>query len=329
MKGFLIKTVAFITLFITVYVFFVDKLSQGYVDEYYNKLTQKSGGLILGISTASEGLSPSIIENKLKAHGYDTPIINFALDGTQSRYGDVYFKSVKKKLEQSNSLKNGIFIIAVSPGSFAKQTGVNDEDIYNLDKKGVLGKIENLTSAPNYDYIINTYGMPLYNTLHTEAQWKHHISHSNGWNEIKIEIDSDTIADKDMEFWKSHTIRYYKRSIEKQTISDYRITGFIKILAYLKTKGDVFLVRIPADKEIMDIEQAFWPSFNTTFDSIAKSYNVPFFNYSKNYSNFKTYDGLHFESKSAIMFTKRVSEDINNALKNNKHTNALIAVTKN
>lgn len=313
MKRFLIKIALFIIALLSFYILFVHKLSEDHVDEFYNKFTQEASGLILGISKASKGINPEIIETKLDELHYDTPIINFALNVANSQYGDAYFEAIKKKLNPI--AKKKLFIISVSPGSFATPKSYNDEDIIKHDKKTIVGKVTNVKSKPNYNYIIKTYDKPLYNALHKYDQWSHHKTHNNGWLEIRLATETDTFNDSRIKEWKSHVKKYFEENMKKQKVSNYRIISFIKILSFLKNKGDVFLVSIPEDQSIMNIEQAFWPNFESTIDSIAKQYNVPFFNYSHLVDTFKTYDGLHFDSNGAKEFSSLLSDDIKKYLK--------------
>ena len=317
MKNFFFKTIIFCIILASTYAFFVNKLSKDYVDPYYNKFTQEAGGLILGLSRASEGISPEVIEEELDSGPFEKPMINFAMNVVQSSYGEIYLNGIKKKLKPNS--KKGLFIVSVSPGSFTALSGMSDENIIDMDKEGIIGKIDNFTSAPNYSYIVNTYSQPLYNTLHDFDKWDHYNSHSNGWNEITQNGKTNNIKEADISYWKSLTIRYYKRRIKKEQLSNYRLNYFIDIIKYLKTVGNVFIVRLPADNDIIQIENDLWKNFDKQFDSISKNHDVKYLNYSTLGSHYKTYDGSHMLSNSAKKFTKLLSRDIkNNLAKNNR-----------
>ncbi|NJX15875.1 hypothetical protein [Tamlana crocina] len=313
MKRFLIKLSLFTLSLICVYGFLVNKLSEDYVDIYYKKFTQKASGLIIGISKASKGINPAIIEKKLKDLNYDTPIINFALNVNNSPFGEVYFEAIKKKLNPKQN--NQLFIIAVSPGAFAAPQKMNPEDIYKMDKnRTILGKVSQVAANPNYNYVLNTYEQPLYNALHPYEKWTFNEIHDNGWLEIMPVAKKDTIRESDTKFWKSNILRLFRDQLGFQEVSSYRIDSFTKILAYLKSKGDTFIVRIPEDQEFYDLEHKFWPTFERDMDSISNQHDIPFLNYSNLIGHFKTYDGLHLDSTGATEFTKMFSEDIYNYL---------------
>lgn len=313
---FIFKITLFCLLLIATYLFFVDKLSKGYVDQYYQKFTHESGSLILGLSRADQNIVPQVLETELSDLNFNMPITNFAINLDHSAYGNLYLQGIKQKL--TPKLNNGLFILSVTPGAFAAPIKMDDEAIFNMDKKGVIGKTTNLKQNPNYNYIINNYANPLYNGIINLNSWKHHIAHGNGWNEFVLVSHLDTLKQKDMLFWKAQTIKYYRKKNELLEISKYRINGFVNTIEYLKTRGKVFLVRLPADTDFIDFENSNWPNFNQEIDSIAKQHNVPFFNYTLQDTNYITYDGSHMLSKSAKAFTKQLSSDIKSVLSKNK-----------
>lgn len=313
---FIFKISLFCLLLIGTYLFFVDKLSKGYVDQYYHKFTQESGSLILGLSRADQGIAPQILEEKLSDLEYDMPITNFAINLDHSAYGKLYLQGIKEKLNPQ--LKNGLFILTVSTGAFTTPLKMKDDAVFNMDKKGVIGKTTNLKHNPNYDYIINNYAQPLYNGVINLNSWSHHIAHDNGWNEFTLVSHLDTLKHDDMQFWKTQTLKYLKKKNKLLEISKHRIDGFIGTVEYLKTRGEVFVVRLPADADFIDFENSNWPTFNQKIDSIAKQHNVPFLNYTLQDTNYKTYDGSHMLSQSAKAFTKQLSLDIKKISSKNK-----------
>ncbi|WP_299553226.1 hypothetical protein [Seonamhaeicola sp.] len=314
MKLFLTKIVVYIVLLAGVYFLLVDRLSDDYVDIYYNKFTQKAGGLIIGISKASKGINPEIIENDLRSINYDTPIINFALNVGNSQYGDVYFNSIQKKLKKTS--KKQLFILSVSPGSFSAPINMPVEDIIKMDEKTIIGKVDWVDNEPNYNYIINTYDQPLYNALHKHEKWEHYNVHKNGWLEIKLKKSQlDTRNNGDIAHWKSGVLDFFKEKTNSSERSEYRIQSFIKLVKFLKPRGDVFMVKIPEDKEFKEIENHICPNFETEMDSISRALGVTFLNYSHLTDKFTTYDGLHLESSGAKKFTKMLCEDMLSHLK--------------
>lgn len=313
MKRFFIKLALFTISLICVYGFLVNKLSEDYVDIYYKKFTQKASGLIVGVSTANRGINPAIIEEKLNELNYDTPIVNFALDVSNSSFGEVYLEAIKKKIKPKESKQ--LFIISVTPAAFAAPANMASEDILNIDKNHtILGKVSQVDINPNYNYILNTYEQPLYNALHPYEKWNFFTVHDNGWLEITLVTGKDTISNSDIKHWKSKNLEFSAKKLAMQEVSEYRVESFIKMLKFLGTRGNVFIVRIPEDEEFMNLEKEFWPDFEERMYDLAQKHNIPFLNYSNLNDRFKTYDGLHFDSTGATEFTKMLSEDIYNYL---------------
>ncbi len=310
LKKFILYLVLYFAIFAGIYLFFVDKLANGLVDQYYNKFTQEAGSLIIGLSRADQGISPYVLDEELDGFEFDRSITNFAINAHQSKFGEVYLNAIQKKLTNKHK-KNGFFIVSINPSSFSVPKTLNEDKVYENDKEWIIGKIENFTSTPNYDYIINTYPQPLYSgLLRATRDDDHHKIHTNGWTEIKLIGKNDTIKDNDISIWKNKNLEILKKNIAKERISKYRINEFVKTLNYLKTIGKVILVRIPSDIDILKIENESWPNFNTQFDSIANKYNIPYLNYSNQSDKYKTYDGSHLESESAEKFTRMLSLEI-------------------
>jgi len=297
------------------YLMFMYFLSNKFVDETYPKLTQEAGGLILGLSRANYGISPEILEEELEPFNFKTPLINFAIDHELSPYGDVYLNSIKQKIK-SNSTAHGLFILSVTPGSFTVLKNLADDAILEFDGEKVLGKLYNFTQSPNYDYIRNCYPLSLYNAIYPTNKWQHLEVHSNGWNEMKLKTATETVSTDDLKFWKEQSFLYYEKSLKSERKSMKRIRSFVETIAFLKEKGQVFIVRLPMDDDILLLENKTWTNFNHVMDSIAKKEQVGYFDYTQKDLDFTTFDGSHLESFSAQNFTKLLSHDIKNYIKN-------------
>ena len=269
-----LKSLLLFVLFAGLYLYLVDRLSHQYVDPYYPKFTQEAGSLILGVSRSGEDIDPAVVEPTLAESGIALPLINFALFKYQSPYGEVYLEAVKKKL--LNQKEPGIFILSVSVGCFAAPNGMSDEEILEMDQKMTIGKLKNFTSFPNYDYIISSYERPLYHAIF-QYQFENQISHPNGWNEVVLETPSFTIQESHMKSYKEFNKREYGRIAEEEHISEYRINSFKNTIDYLKERGKVFIVALPADIEMMDLENELWPELTAVISDIAKKKAVPFF----------------------------------------------------
>ncbi len=311
MWRFISKILGLLLVFAASYYFLVDRLSHRYVDPYYPKFTQEAGSLILGISRAGEDINPSVLEKTLGSNNIKLPIINFALFKYQSPYGDIYLEGIQKKL--INQDKPGIFILSATPGNFSAPKNMTAEDILDMDKKMTMGKIKNFTTYPNYNYIINCYEQPLYNALFPHP-FENQIAHTNGWNEIVLETPSFSITKENMKYYKSFNEREYARIAKNEAIAEYRIDSFRKIISYLKTRGQVFIVFLPAHEDILAIEHEFWPDLKGTIVDIAKNQGVAYLDYNSSQEDYLFYDGSHMESESANRFSRILSQDIKSLL---------------
>ncbi|MCB0373552.1 MAG: hypothetical protein KDD31_11120 [Muricauda sp.] len=311
MRIFILKIVVFCTLLASAYLLMVHKLSEGYVDMYYPKFTQKAGSLVIGLSRADEGIDPETILNNLPEKS-DQSLVNFA--SNQNYYGKVYMDAIKEKLD--DSAENRFFILSISPGSFTAPKGFGTKGIEAMDTKTPIGKTFDFTSNPNYSYIMNCYGSGLYNAFLDVDSADNLTSHDNGWNEISLKSNTFTIT-KDLMFdWKRQNLAYFERRLPKEEVKTYRLEWFGKTIEYLKNKGTVFLVRMPADEEIVSFENEHLPTFNAMVDSVAKVYKVPYLDYSESRPGFGTYDGSHLYSETAKEFSTILAKDMSPFLNN-------------
>lgn len=305
MRYFILKLILFCVLLASAYAFMVNRLSEGYVDMYYPKYTQDAGSLVIGLSRADQGIAPKTVSENLDRK-IDLPLVNFAAN--QYYYGEVYLEAIKKKLKKGNH--KGMFILSVSPGSFTAPIGFGAEGIKKMDEKAAIGKTEDFSSDPNYSYIINCYGQGLYHALFTQRAPGNVITHNNGWNEVLVSGNDFTLSDALKLDWKRQNIAYFQRRLPKEETKSYRWEWFGRTIEYLKDKGQVVLVRMPADKEIIDFENENSPNFRKSMDSITKIHQIPYLDYSINTQDYETYDGSHLHSESAIQFSTQLAKDM-------------------
>ncbi|WP_010517365.1 hypothetical protein [Croceivirga radicis] len=305
MRYFILKLILFFTLFAMAYAFMVNKLSEGYVDMYYPKYTQDAGSLVIGLSRADQGIDPKTVADNINQE-INLPLVNFAAN--QYYYGEVYLEAIKKKFSKKKD--NGLFILSVSPGSFTAPIGFGAEGIKKMDEKAAIGKSEDFNSNPNYSYIINCYGQGLYHALFAQRAPGNVITHNNGWNEVLVSGSDFTLSDALKMDWKRQNLAYFQRRLPKEETKSYRLEWFGRTIEYLKDKGQVLLVRMPADKEIIDFENENSPNFRKSMDSITKIHQIPYLDYSENTSGYETYDGSHLHSESAIQFSTQLAKDM-------------------
>jgi len=313
MKVFLTKIILLALILIGVYAFFVHKLAQGPVDDYYFKFTQESQSIVLGLSRAYSGISPSEFDTEISKYGPYAPLTNFALEKFQSPFGETYLNAVKAKIQKKD--KPIISLVCVSPGSLTAPVDMDNNQIQESDKKSKLGKVSDYTSYPNYSYIIENYGGALYNALLPEPKNNGQIIvHRNGWREFKLNSKAYDVNEKDIEFNKSFVIKLHKELENTEQKSHYRVQSLINTIDFLQSKGKVFIIRMPADHDIITLENQHWTGFDSFIDSISAAKRTHYLNYSTSEHSFQTYDGSHLHSKSAKEFSRILANDIGNIL---------------
>lgn len=310
MKRFLLKIATLSALVLGLYFLHIHILAQGFVDMYYPKFEGEAGSLVLGISREHMGISPAILEADIGAEEFEGPLLNFAFEKTQSPYGEVYLKAIKKKLKPG--VKNGLFILGVTPGGFMVPNWLKEGKILAYDEDIMkIANVQSLTVSPNYEYIYRYYGESLYNVYDAQRQNKiFRRYHRDGWNEFRTAIENNAVTREDIENWTSEGVKGARYIKNTERISQYRIEGLRQIIKYLKSKGEVVLVRSPVDTQFVEIENDFWPDFDEQMNTLATGLNVPYLNYATGDYAFKTMDGSHLLGEGAIGFSHLLGRDI-------------------
>jgi hypothetical protein len=312
MKRFLLKISLLSTLMLGLYIFHIHQLSQGFVDMYYPKFEREAGSLILGISREHMGISPAILQAGIGSEKFEGPLLNFAFEKTQSPYGEVYLSAIKKKLKPG--VKNGLFILGVTPGGFMVPSWLEENDIKAYDENIMkVANVYSVSASPNYEYIFKFYGASLYTVYDDSRENKiFRRYHQDGWNEFRTEIENKKVTPRDIDEWTLEGVmgaRYIKNT---ERISEYRIEGLHRIAEYLKTRGRVIFVRTPIDTQFIEIEDDFWPDFNDRMNALADHLDISYLNYATPGHAFQTIDGSHLLGEGAIGFSTLLGKDIKN-----------------
>lgn len=307
LKTLILKIIILTSLLIVTYIGAVYNIVQGPVDSYYSKFTHKSGSLVVGLSRAIFGVVPSVIEEEL-GDKINKPVLNFAFDRIQSPYGNVLLNGIKRKIDTTSN--NGLFILSVSPASFFISKTIKDNGISDLDEQLGMDKMSDLNSHPNYQYIRRYYSEPLYKGFYN-AKSKIKKPHPDGWLEFQSTLgDSYSVTENQVKFWSEQTYTGYKIVAKNGMKSKYRIAKFIETINFLENYGTVLLVRLPIDKEVIELENSLWPTFNNEMKLIANQNQAKYVNYTVTEKKYKTFDGSHLFGSSAKEFTKTLCDDI-------------------
>jgi len=308
LTAFIFKLMGLLTILLALYFccsyFIIDR----YVDRYYHKFRYPAGSMVVGLSRSNFGISPEVLNQEFGNDEIAKPVLNFSFELYRSPYGSVYKKDIENKIVEGT--KNGVFIVSVSPGSFLIPINSNDSDIDKLDEDTMLGKMDYVNVDPNFEYMVKCYANPLYKGIVFWPKNDMVVTHDNGWVEFREGTPTYEITDEMVNKWSRETLMSYKKILEGQKISMTRLKAFEDTVLMLKEYGKVYVVRTPVLKDVLDFETEYWPEMNSLIDSITNKVNVPYWDYTKEHSNYTYYDGSHLFSESAEKFTRQLAADI-------------------
>lgn len=299
MKKFLIKIVPYFVAVLIVFVIFGSYADGNTDDNYMHFAVKKPQNIILGDSRGSQGVVPGVLKNKLSAN-FD----NFSLNIVQSPYGQVYFKALKRKLDPET--KNGIFILTVGPWNLSLNKSIKSEKDFP-EVHSPLNDMYFYDRSPNYEYLLKHYTRSWFKiyTERAEAGRSNSFLHDDGWMEITIDMNADSVAArtrvKEMD---------YKTLANTVELSPARLKAFNEIINYLRTKGSVYIVRIPTSKSLTTIENTKYPHFSKLLKDIGHKQNVKVFDFSKNYADYDYTDGNHMYKESSKKLTAQIADSI-------------------
>ena len=301
MKTFLIKSLSFFLIIILLLTLFLHHYG-GYVDYFYNKFTTpKASSMIIGDSRALQGIQPEIINNTLKNEGFELPMFNFSFTIAQGLIGPLYRKSILRKIDTNT--KKGLFIIAINPWMLGSKKE-NNNDKGEFKESGTPPHNMNFVSMnPNFEYLLKNY-----NYFHFKAVFrKKSFLHKDGWLE-ENNLPKDSLIFKN---WKNNQINMFTGFIEGYKVSEFRKTSLDTLIKDLKKYGRVYLVSTPIDKDILEIENRFYPDFDKDMDALAKLNNISYLNFNTAISqSYTTYDGHHIDKFGGKPFTKAICDSI-------------------
>jgi hypothetical protein len=279
-------------------------------EPYYVRFTTpRRPSLILGTSRGAQGLVPSELEFVF-GNRIAEPILNFSFTASHSRWGPSYYDAFMQKLKRVE--KPGLFILEVSPISlvidkmqhrtFGAQYSTNDrEDLLPEANKGLLNCLNFFNLNPNLDYVRCRHSRSLYSLLYTPLKDRdpaYHL-HEDGWLEVSLDKLS-TPATREERAVK------HRELLESTRWSQVREDWLRKSVRELNRFGRVFLVRLPTDKNIADVEHSEYPEFDKKMEDIAQSEGARYINYMEISLPVTTTDGSHLYRESS----RRVSADL-------------------
>lgn len=275
-------------------------LFNGKNDEFYLKFTSPmQENLIIGTSLASQGLNPQIINSYIKPR----KIFNYAFTVFHSPYGEVYFNSISKKLNPKT--KRGIFIVCIDPWSLGVSMDDKTKEIVYAEKNYALSGLHFVNCNPNLEYLLfHTDNSLLKKGLTNQ---KKTFLHHDGWLEVSVPMDSSSYQNR----FKEKLVYYKKRKLN-YIKSTNRIFWLMKTMSYLKEHGDIYVVRLPVNNTILEMEHDVWPNFSDFIQNLGKKFNAPVLDFSNHPDDYIFTDGNHLYKTSAKKISEQIGIFINN-----------------
>ncbi|SHG39757.1 hypothetical protein [Chryseobacterium sp. OV279] len=268
-------------------------------DNYMHFAVEKPKNIILGDSRSVQGIVPEVLKNKLA-----TPFDNFSLNIAQSPYGEIYLNALKRKLDPDT--KNGIFIVTVNPWNLSLKNDVFTKADYP-EEKSPFKNMYFYNMSPNYEYLLKNLNKSWFRIyLDREAVVKSNtFLHKDGWMEVNVDMNKDSvnarIAKKTQE---------YQLMLKDYKLSQVRMKALNEIIDYLQPKGTIYLVRIPATQNIMNLENKRFPEFSGLMRDLSTRKNIKFYDFSGRCNDFVYTDGNHMYKESSKVLTAQIADSV-------------------
>ncbi|MEC5157621.1 hypothetical protein [Chryseobacterium sp. MP_3.2] len=301
MKRFLIKTAFWMVPLIGLQLI-LGAFADGNTDDNYRHFTSQATSFIMGDSRGSQAIVPSVLNEKIKHQKFD----NFSLNISHSPYGPLYLEAVKKKIKPDT--KEAVFILTVGPWNLSAPKNVSAMKDLPENEISPLKNMNFYNLNPNYEYLIKNFNHSWFQLFRDrESQGKSNTYlHEDGWLEVTVDMKESVLRKRTAE-----KVEFYKLFAKDQAISPLRLQSFEKTIDFLKTKGQVYVVRIPASKEIMKIENQYRPNFNQVMQDITRRKNIPYFDFTGKFNAYQYTDGNHMYKESSKIFTAEIADSIN------------------
>lgn len=274
--------------------------ADGKSDAYYLRFaTPDQNALIIGNSRSAQGLLPKELNVVLNERNSPYQFFNYSFTNANSPYGEIYLNSIKNKLADNTT--NSVFILAVDPWSIgAKSEDPNDMESWRENGLFLSG-LHFVSMKPNFEYLLQYYQASYHTLIYNDH--KKTILHDDGWLEININMDSSSVLKR-----TKKKISDYSNLLDVYKFSSLRLDYLEKTIEFLKTKGTVYLVRIPVSDPMFEIEEKLMSDFNDLMNGLAKEKFVEYFDLSSMNKYLEFTDGNHLYKKSGIKVSKKLAQ---------------------
>ena len=201
----------------------------------YWMLTRKSNFLIIGQSRTKAAVAPHVLQKELN---WPIEPQNIARNYVSTPFGNPYYSFIQQKV--NSSVGKGIFIVSISPSSV-----MNEKTEWVSGRESRYIAYRNVTkNVPfNLEYMLRRApDENLFNAIKEKMKLAKHTTvraYENGWMERTLIKP----AKKQTRFKSSDVFNHERWDYLEKTLD------------FLKTQGQVFVVRLPLSDEWLSIEQ--------------------------------------------------------------------------
>ena len=303
MNQFLLKVLGFSVLVMSS-MFLVFSLADGTTDAMYLKFTTpKQNSLILGSSRAAQGIQPKHLNSGLNR----LDLYNYSFQIPSSPYGEVYLKSIKKKVNKNS--QEGVFILEVNPWTLCTTIDSKTKKSYLSEKDGFLENTNYVNVNPNIEYLVESLGKKYADILRNRNRKGDDLTYfieNDGWLHVNLKMDSLTKR-KNIKY---KVERYRDKLSFYRGISEYRILYLSKTIKFLKQYGKVYLVRVPVIESLLEIENELAPEFDDVINGIASKDKISYINMMPFNQKYGYTDGNHLDVASGRQFSIDLADRI-------------------
>jgi hypothetical protein len=270
---------------------------------FYRRFTSPPApSLVVGSSRCAQGIVPAVInESELQ---FARPLYNYCFTNGNSPYGPYYLESIKNKLERGS---NGLFLVEVNPWTLSvREKGISKNKFREANR--FIAEMEIVNNInPNLEYVIKRYNKTHYRTILNDVLGRegHSFLKKSGW--LRITVD---MSKKKVEKRIKRKIKSYREIAEKWSLSAKRIGYFGETVSFLNEHGRVFVVRMPVSKEMLELEQTYAPTFDSTVDSVVTASGGTYLDCSEDSGQYQTTDGNHLWQNDARRFTRTMIDSL-------------------
>ena len=249
--------------------------------EYKKLFVKKQNSLLTGTSRA-ERLNTDLINGHFQSNSAPYNVYNYAFNLGMSPYGPDYVNSIINHIN-FESKEKGVFILCIDPWALSEKT--NKKNAFPESSTQI--NFNNEQQFATLKYFFKTYSKPYYNLfLPTKSITE---------NEIKKRPNK--------EFIKRHSLSkiasYEREHLNSEEVSNRRISSLIRLINKLKTKGKIYLVKLPVSMEMILLERKYSIDFDERIKNLVDKHQLNLIDFYDYADKFLCLDGNHLWKEDA------------------------------